>query len=32
MIDPDHPEHGGYLRHLERTLRQSYARFFSDLT
>ena len=31
MIEPDHPEHRVYVRHLQRTLAQSYARFFTDL-
>jgi transcriptional regulator with XRE-family HTH domain len=30
MIEPEHPQHPGYRRHLERTLSQSYARFFAD--
>ena len=31
MIEPDHPEHRVYVRHLQRNLAQCYARFFTDL-
>ena len=31
VIPPDHPAHAGYRQRLERTLSESYARFFNEL-
>ena len=31
MIEPDHPQHGEYRRHLQRNLAHSYSRLFADL-
>ena len=31
MIEPDHPQHRHYARHLQRNLTQSYSRLFADI-